>query len=98
MNKQMRADFEQAVGESFADHLCPPLPFDDASAHECYEVIRETVGPEVNSRHLEKLNDAKIETLASSFGSYFECKPPKPHQIKKAIASLLFRWPPSNFE
>ena len=34
-----RPDFEQALGETFGDYVSPPVPFEDASPHECCEVV-----------------------------------------------------------
>jgi hypothetical protein len=34
-SKQRRRDFEQALGEMFSELVCPPVPFEAASAHEC---------------------------------------------------------------
>jgi hypothetical protein len=37
-------DFEQALGETFGDHVSPPVPFEDASPHECCEVVWTVAG------------------------------------------------------
>ena len=89
VDEKDRADFETAMGEA----VCPPVPFELASAHECCEVIRDVVGPDVTPARLSALPQAGCEELAAGFGRYFECAPPSPSQIEQAIARTLARWP-----
>lgn len=42
-----RPDFEQAVGETFGEFVSPPVPFEDASPHECCEVVWAVAGRRV---------------------------------------------------
>ncbi|MGO1079130.1 hypothetical protein [Inquilinus sp. CA228] len=93
MDSQARADFETAMGEAFADAVCPPVPFELASAHECCEVLWEVVGPDVTPAALSALPGAKLQELAAAFGRYFECPPPSIDQIGNAISRTLARWP-----
>lgn len=91
-----RPDFEQALGETFGDFLCPPLPLDDASPHECCEVVWQVTGYDVTPAQLRDLTANQIEQLAKRFGEYFECTPPTVFQIKEAISHTLARWPPGS--
>jgi len=88
-----RPDFQQAMGESFAEAVCPPVPFESASAHECCEVIWEVLGFKVTPRSLTTLTEAQILALSQKFGEYFESESPSLEKVKEAIARTLARWP-----
>jgi hypothetical protein len=93
MGEDWRPDFEQALGETFGALVSPPVPFEDASAHECCEVVWLVAGREVTPARLAALTEPEILTLASKFGEYFESDAPSVQQIKDAIAQTLARWP-----
>ncbi|MDP9840170.1 hypothetical protein J2T09_004950 [Neorhizobium huautlense] len=93
MNETDRMDFEQAMGEEFGQCLSPPLPFEDASAHECCEAIWRVLGDEVGPDRLATLSAADIAALAASFGRYFEVENPTEEQVRAAVARTLARWP-----
>ncbi len=88
-----RPDFEQAMGETFAESVSPPVPFEDASAHECCEVVWKAVDPNVTPRQLAALTDGQIAALSQQFGEYFQSGSPAPERLKEAIARTLARWP-----
>jgi hypothetical protein len=88
-----RPDFEQALGETFGDYVSPPVPFEDASPHECCEVVWAVVGRNVTPARLAALDDNQVSNLARKFGEYFECDAPTVEQIREAIAKTLARWP-----
>ena len=90
---EWRPDFEQAMGESFGELVCPPIPFEAASAHECCEVVWSIAGYEVTPRSLAGLTDGQIAALSQRFGEYFESQSPSVDKIKEAIARTLARWP-----
>ena len=93
MGEARRPDFEQAMGEAFGDFLSPPVPFEDASPHECCEVIRSVVGRDVPPSLLAASSESETAALAQKFGEYFETDIPTTEQVKDAIASTLARWP-----
>ena len=93
MRGDSRKDFEQAMGEEFAECVSPPVPFEDASAHECCEVIWDQIGADISPRVLAALTAEQIEQLRNAFGRYFECDSPSLSQIKAAIAATIARWP-----
>src|SRR5262249_32836352 len=66
-----RADFEQAMGEPSGEAVCPPVPFESASAHECCEVIWSVLGLKVTPRSLTTLTQAQIVTLSQRIAEYF---------------------------
>jgi hypothetical protein len=88
-----RRDFEQALGETFSEHVCPPVPFENASPHECCEVVWSVVGDEVTPGRLAALTRAQVAALAKEFGEYFESEATTVKQVKDAIAKTLARWP-----
>ncbi len=88
-----RPDFEQALGETFGDSVCPPVPFYDASPHECCEAVWSFAGRDVTPARLDALTADQVAGLARSFGVYFACDPPTVEQVKHAIARTLARWP-----
>lgn len=88
-----RQDFEQAMGESFGESISPPIPFEDASPHECCEVIWSVLGRDVTPTRLAALSEPQIAVLALKFGEYYESDPPTVRQIKDALALVLMRWP-----
>ncbi|MBC8162461.1 MAG: hypothetical protein H7Z42_14720 [Roseiflexaceae bacterium] len=92
-SEKWRPDFEQAMGEAFGDFVSPPVPFEDASPHECCEVVWSVVGRGVTPRVLDALTDAQIVALSQEFGEYFGSQAPSVEQIKAAIAQTLGRWP-----
>jgi len=93
ISKQKRQDFEQALGECFGEHVSPPVPFEDASAHECCEVICTVLGDDVTPTDLAALTKAQVDALAEEFADFFDCDAPTAKQIKEAIAATLKRWP-----
>jgi len=92
-DRDWRPDFEQAMGEEFGESVCPPVPFEAASPHECCEVVWQIAGTDVTPAKLVSLGEAEIIALSAAFGDYFECEAPSGDQIKDAIARLLARWP-----
>ena len=68
-----RPDFEQALGETFGEHVSPPVPFEDASPHECCEVVWAAAGRDVTPARLAALGEDQVSDLARKFGEYFEC-------------------------
>ncbi len=88
-----RPDFEQAMGETFGEAISPPVSFEDASAHECCEVIWACLGSKVTPKSLALLSEEQVVTLSREFGEYFECESPPVEKIKEAIARTLARWP-----
>ncbi len=95
--EQWRPEFEQALGESFGEFVSPPVPFDDASPHECCEVVWSLVGRDVTPARLAAMSEAEVVALAQKFGTYFESDPPSPDQVREAIAETLARWPVDSF-
>jgi hypothetical protein len=91
--EEWRPDFEQAMGEAFGYFVSPPVPFEDASPHECCEVIWSVVGRKVTPRDLAALGDAQIVALSRKFAEYFESQPPNVDKVKDAVACTLARWP-----
>lgn len=94
---EMRADFEQAMGESFSEFVCPPVPFVDASPLECCEVIWSVLGRNVTPTILATLSNTQLAAICNRFADYFETNLPTLHQIKSAIAQTLMRWPVDSF-
>ena len=92
-SESWRADFERAMGECFGEAVSPPVPFDEASPHECCEVIWEVIGRDVTPAALQALSEARLEELAIAFGRYFECEAPSAEQVRTGISRTLARWP-----
>jgi len=93
MSGPQRADFLVAMGESFGDHVVPPIAWERASPHECCEAISSCLGDDVTPTVLASLDDEGVVRLARAFGEYFESPEPSPEQIRSAIRSTLSRWP-----
>ncbi len=66
INDQTRSDFDQALGESFGDYVSPPIPFDDASPHECCEALWEVLGPDITPTQLAQRSPETIATIAQT--------------------------------
>ena len=90
---QDEVDFLLAMGEEFGRTVCPPVIFDDAAPNECCEAIHLALGDSVTPELLASLRTPDFVKLAEAFGNWFECEPPEPEQIAKAVAGTLFRWP-----
>ena len=91
--EKWRPEFEQAMGETFSESVSPPVPFEDASAHECCEVIWSVAGVAVTPRTLAALSDGQIAALSQRFGEYFGTEAPAVARIRDAIDRTLARWP-----
>lgn len=89
----MQADFEQALGEVFAEAICLPVPFEEASAHECVEAIAGVMGNGLRPERFVGLGDEAIEALGQGFAAWFEGETPSAEQLRSAVARLLRRWP-----
>lgn len=64
------------VGETFGDYVSPPVPFEDASPHECCEVVWAVAGRDVTPARLAALGEDQLSDLARKFSEYFECDAP----------------------
>ena len=84
-----RADFEQALGETFGEYVSPPVPFEDASPHECCEVVWAVAGRDVTPARLAALGEDQVSDLARKFGEYFACDAPTVEQIRTQLAPAL---------
>jgi hypothetical protein len=93
VDEQTLHEFLTAMGESFGASISPPVPFDGASAHECYNAVWSVLGQEVTPTSLAHLSQPQLSALAEGIGAYFECDPPTVEQVKLAIARTLHRWP-----
>lgn len=93
-----RIDFEQAMGEEFGGAVSPPVPFLEASPHECCEAIWLAFGRTVSPDDLASLSSAQLDRLAQCFADWFECDPPSVMQLAEAVARTLERWPPGSLE
>ncbi|MGE8498190.1 MAG: hypothetical protein ACN6O6_11845 [Pseudomonas sp.] len=92
----LQMDFETAMGQEFSELVSPPVPFFEASPHECCEAIWRACGHEVTPTTLAALGPLQLEQLATAFGQWFECEPPATMQLAEAIARTLSRWPPGS--
>ena len=92
LDAKRRADFEQAVGECFADAVCPPASFELASAHECFEAVAAALSA-ASPSDFRSLTGQQIDRLARSFSSWFGCAPPTEDQLRSAADAVLRRWP-----
>ena len=91
-----RNDFESAMGMEFGGAICPPIPSESASPHECLEVLWEFLGDEISPTDLSVLDEIQLAELAQAFGTYFEAPAPTVDQIRTAVARTLNRWPPGS--
>ncbi|SDD09107.1 hypothetical protein [Auraticoccus monumenti] len=91
--EQDRADFEQAMDESLAEAVSPPVPFDDATPHECAEAVRSVLGVDVGPGRLAGLTEQDLTALAAGFGTWFASSPPSVAQVRRGVESTLRRWP-----
>ena len=98
VGEEWHPDFEQALGETFGALVSPPVPFEDASPHECCEVVWLVAGRDVTPARLAALTQPEVVTLARKFGEYFESDAPSVQQIKDAIAQTLARWPAGSLD
>ena len=92
-DEQTEHDFLTAMGESFGESISPPVPFDSASAPECYNAGWSVLGVDVTPTMLARLSDSQVSALADGMGTYFESERPSVEQVKLAIARTLHRWP-----
>lgn len=84
-------DFIVAIGESFSDNISPPVPGDDASPHECCEVVISVLGGTLDVSDFACITTNQVTALAQRFGEYFDCDCPSDSQIRYAIEALLTR-------
>lgn len=86
-------DFLSAMGEEFGNLVSPPVPFFEASPHECCEAIFLALEETVNPSILAAQSSEGIERIANAFSRWFECEAPPASQIAEAVARTLARWP-----
>src|SRR4051794_28344418 len=91
--RDRQGEFMQAVGESFADCVCPPVPHGNMFVADCWDIVQKAVGDDVTPSLLAALTRADLERIRKAFGSYFDCDPPTLAQVKEAIRVSLARWP-----
>jgi hypothetical protein len=83
----------QALGESFADCVCPPVPFENMFVADCWDVVCRAVGDEVTPARLASLTTAELRGLGAAFGAYFGSAAPSVRQLRAAVGVTLARWP-----
>jgi hypothetical protein len=93
VDEQTWHEFLTAMGESFGESISPPVPFDRASAHECYNAVWSVLGKEITPTSLACLSRSQLSALADGIGAYFESDPPTLEQVKLSIVRTLHRWP-----
>ncbi len=93
VSKTRRRDFEQALGETFSEHVCPPIDFEAASPQECSEVVCLVLGDDVTPACLAKVTNEQVRAIADEFAEFFDSNAPTAKQIKDAIRDTLKRWP-----
>lgn len=86
------------MGEEFSDLVSPPIPFFEASPHECCEAIWQVLGDDVTPTTLANLTDSEFQKIALAFGNWFECEAPPAMQIAEAVARTLSRWPAGSLD
>jgi hypothetical protein len=87
------SDFGQAMGEEFGAAVSPPVPFEEASAHECCEAVWRALGPQVTPAVLASIGAVELDRLADAFAGYFECERPSIAALERAVTGVLARWP-----
>ena len=97
-SRQNELGFLIAMGQEFGQAVCPPVPRDEAAPNECCEAIYLALGKPVTPERLAALGPTDHIKLADAFGRWFECNPPQPDQIAKAVERTLFRWPIRSME
>jgi hypothetical protein len=88
-----QAEFMQAMAESFAECVCPPIPPGNDFIAGSIDVVQCSVVDELTPSRLAALKSEDIRRLAQEFGQYFGSKAPSVRQVKDAIAVTLARWP-----
>ena len=94
MTLTMKRDFLSAVGEELGEAVVPPVAFEDASSHECCEVVISVLGNHIEPRDIANLSKVDLVRLAEGFSAYFGCDAPHVDKIRKAVSRIMIRWPP----
>jgi hypothetical protein len=82
-------EFWTAMGESLAQHISTPVPFEEASPQACLEVIQHLLGYDITPSDLASLTPSELQVLANEFSDFFEVDPPSIPQLERAIADRL---------
>lgn len=98
VKKNLRLDFETAMGEEFGHVICPPVRAIDASPHDCCEAVWRALGWHATPSTLANLSEAQFCDLAKSISDFFECAQPPVEQLAEAVARTLSRWPPGSLD
>ena len=88
-----RSGFLSALGEELAEAVSPPVPFVDASPHECCEAARGVLGADLAPPVLAGLDEDGLRRLADALGAWFEVEPPALPRVRHAVERTLARWP-----
>jgi hypothetical protein len=91
--KDRQSEFMQALGECFAECVCPPVPLENMFVADCWDVVCQAVGDEVTPARLAALTPADLRRLSAAFGEYFSSAAPSVRQLEAAVATTLARWP-----
>jgi hypothetical protein len=92
-SQQNQTDFWTAMGESFGQRISPPVPFEEASAQACCEVLQNILGKNLTPSDLASLMESELQVLADEFADRFEVDAPSIAQLEQAVADTLARWP-----
>ena len=81
------------MGESFGQHISPPVALEEASAQACCEVLQNILGENLTPSDLASLMESELQVLADEFADYFEVDAVSLEQLEAAVADTLARWP-----
>lgn len=91
--RQRQSDFFQALGECFAECVCPPVPWDDLTIADGWDIACRALDGKVTPTRLAALTPADVRRLGAAFAERFDTAAPSARQIRAAVAAALARWP-----
>jgi|GEM_PF-1507490 len=94
MQEHQYTYFLTTLGRELSQAISPPVPFDDASAHEAQESVSSVIGSHPTPETLAELTEKQMEEMAVAVGTYFECDTPPAEAMRTAVERILWHWPP----
>jgi hypothetical protein len=92
MSSEYTEGFLTVLGYEFCDVLRTEAGIPDASGHDCYSALTDTLGKPVTFEVLNSLKPAQFAELAIGLNQYFETTTIRPAHVAKAVSGTIWRW------
>jgi hypothetical protein len=84
--------FLTTLGREFCHVLRTEAGIQDASGHDCYSALTDTLGEPVTIEVLNSLKPEQFVDLAAGLNRYFETTTITPANVSTAVSGTIWHW------